>query len=85
MELIDRKRLARLMAIQEVSPAALAKAVGWESKTSVTRLLSGKAKVVKDANRAARIAKHLGVGTDDLFLTKVSSSAGDSDKRDVRV
>lgn len=78
MELIDRKRLAKLMAIQEVSPAALAKAAGWNSKTSVTRLLSGEYNGIKDADKCARIAKRLGVGIDDLFLTKISSHGGDN-------
>lgn len=81
MELIDRKRLAKLMAIQEVSPAALAKVVGWNSKTSVTRLLSGEYNGIKDPEKCVRIAKHLGVGVDDLFLVKMSSVARDSEQR----
>lgn len=80
MELIDHKRLAKLMAIQEVSPAELARAAGWSSKTSVTRLLSGRYKVVRDTDKCARIAKRLGVGIDDLFLTKISSVARDFDE-----
>jgi hypothetical protein len=83
MELTNRKLLAKLMAIQEVSPAQLAKVAGWRSKTSVTRLLSGEYNVVKEPEKCARIAKHLGVGIDDLFLTKISSSTGDSDDRNV--
>lgn len=81
MELIDPKRLAKLMAIQEVSPAELAKAAGWNSRTSITRLMSGEYRVVKDTNKCARIAKYLGVGIDDLFLTKMSSAPRDSDER----
>lgn len=81
MELIDRKRLARLMAIQEVSPAQLAKAVGWNSRTSVTRLLSGEYKGIKDTDKCVRIAKYLGVGVDDLFMAKTSSTARDLEQR----
>jgi transcriptional regulator with XRE-family HTH domain len=81
MELIDRKRLARLMAIQDVSPAQLAKVAGWSSKTSVTRLLSGEYNGIKDTEKCARIARHLGVGIDDLFMTKISSAAGDYDQK----
>lgn len=75
MQLIDKKRLAKLMAIQEVSPFMLARAVGWKSKTSVVRLLAGDYNSV-DPDKGARIAKYLGVGVDDLFLTKISSDTG---------
>lgn len=81
MELIDRKRLARLMAIQEVSPQQLARAVGWKSKTSVLRLLSGEYNGIKDTEKCVRIARHLGVGVDDLFMTKISSLTGDYEQR----
>lgn len=81
MQLIDRKRLAKLMTIQDVSPAALARVAGWSSKTSVTRLLSGEYNAIKDTEKCVRIAKHLGVGIDDLFLAKISSAAGDSEER----
>lgn len=82
MQLIDRKRLAKLMTIQEVTPFMLARAAGWKSKTSIVRLLNGAYNSV-DTDKAARIAKYLGVGIDDLFLTKVSSDTGDSDRRKV--
>lgn len=80
MQLIDKKRLAKLMTIQEVSALMLARAAGWKSKTSVVRLLSGEYNSV-DPAKAARIAKYLGVGIDDLFLVKISSDAGASDER----
>lgn len=81
MELISRKRLAKLMAVQEVSPMQLAQAVGWRSRTSVTRLLNGHYNSV-DTEKAARIAKFFGVGIDDLFLTKVSTLPEQNDKGD---
>ena len=79
MQLIDRKRLAKLMAIQEVSPLTLARAVGWRSKTSVVRLLNGDYNAV-DSDKAARIAKFFGVGVDDLFVVKMSSGTGEMDR-----
>lgn len=80
MQLIDKKRLAKLMTIQEVSPFMLARAAGWKSKTSVVRLLNGDYNSV-DTDKAARIAKYLGVGVDDLFLVKISSDTGASEQR----
>lgn len=68
-----RRRLAKLMLIQGVSHRDLATAVGWRSHSYVGRFLRGQvASVTPDA--AARIAFALGVGVDDLFLVKASSS-----------
>lgn len=72
MELLDRKRLARLMVIQGVSQRELAKAAGWSSHSYLGRLLSGEVKTLK-TDPALRIAHKLQVGVDDLFLTKVDS------------
>lgn len=74
MELADRKKLARLMVIQEVSQRELALAAGWRSHSYLGRLLRGEVKTL-DTKPAARIAKRLGVGVDDLFLVKVSSDS----------
>lgn len=75
MRLTDRKRLARLMAIQGVSSRQLAAAAGWKSHTYVLRLLSGKATTL-DPEPAVRIARFLQVGTDDLFEAKVTTPSG---------
>lgn len=75
MQLTDRKRLARLMTIQGVSARALARAAGWKSHSYMNRLLSGEVNTL-EAEPAIRIAKHLGVGTDDLFLTRLSTDVG---------
>lgn len=72
MELIDRKRLARLMLIQGVSQRELARAAGWRSHSYLGRLLRGDAKTL-ETEPALRIAKTLQVGVDDLFLVKSSS------------
>ena len=73
MELLDRKRLARLMVIQGVSQRELARAAGWSSHSYLGRLLAGEVKTLK-TDPALRIAHKLQVGVDDLFLTKVDSS-----------
>lgn len=72
MKLIDRKRLAKLMAIQDVTQRELATAAGWKSHGYVTGLLSGQYTTLKP-EPAARIAAYLGVGVDDLFLARPTS------------
>jgi transcriptional regulator with XRE-family HTH domain len=72
MEVIDPKKIAKLMVIQEVSARAVARAAGWKSHTYMQRLLKGQAKNV-DPEPAVRIALFFGVGTDDLFVARSSS------------
>ncbi len=80
MILQDRKRLAKLMVIQGVSARTLAEVAGWRSHTYLSRLLRGEANTLK-SDPALRIAHHLGVGVDDLFLTRVSRPEGQPVKR----
>lgn len=79
MKLIDRKRLAKIMAIQGVSARQLAKAAGWRSHSYMNRLISGEA-VSCEPEHAVRIARHLGVGVDDLFMPRLSTDAAHSGK-----
>lgn len=72
MELLDRKKLAKLMLIQEVSQRQVAEAAGWKSHSYLGRLLRGEAKTLEN-DHAVRIAHFLGVGTDDLFVSRSSS------------
>lgn len=72
MEVIDPKRIEKLIVIQEVSKRRVALAAGWSSHTYLQRLLSGKAKTVTPES-AVRIAHFFGVGTDDLFVARTSS------------
>lgn len=74
MELLDRKKLAKLMIIQGVSQREMAKAAGWSSHSYLGRLLAGEVKTLK-VEPALRIANKLQVGVDDLFLTRVDSPA----------
>lgn len=75
MLLKDRKQLAKLMVIQGVSARQLAKVAGWKSHSYMNRLLAGQARTLA-TDPALRIAHHLGVGVDDLFLVRVSDDAG---------
>lgn len=75
MRLINRKLLARLIAIKGVSKREVARAAGWKSHTYLLRLLSGEVTTC-EVEHAVKIARFLEVGTDDLFMTKVSGSTG---------
>lgn len=71
MRLIDRKKLAKLMLIQDISQRQLAHVIGWRSHSYMGRLLRGEVSTL-EPEAAVRIAHHLGVGTDDLFVTRTS-------------
>lgn len=75
MELIDRKKLAKLMVIQGVSQRDVAQAAGWKAHSYVGRLLRGEVKNL-EIEPAVRIAAFFGVGVDDLFLTRTTRNAG---------
>lgn len=70
----NRKRLAKLMLIQDVTQRELAEAAGWKSHSYLGRLLRGDVNTL-DLEPAIRIALYLGVGTDDLFVARASSDA----------
>lgn len=70
MKLKDRKKLLTIMEIQEKSRRDVAQAAGWKSHSYMNRLCNGDVDTLKP-EPALRIAKFLGVGVDDLFLTKV--------------
>lgn len=81
MRVIDPRKIRKLMLIQDVTQRDLAQAAGWGSHSYVARILNGEIKTVTP-ERAARIARHFGVGIDDLFVIRPSSDAGRSDKRE---
>ncbi len=80
MVLTDRKKLAKLMVIQDVSQRELAQAAGWKSHSYLGRLLRGEVSTL-DLEPAVRIAMYLGVGTDDLFVSRASSVVAQSAPR----
>ncbi|EKT83082.1 repressor [Rhodococcus phage Mbo4] len=73
MELIDRKRLAKLMILNDVSQRQLASIAGWKSHTYMQRLLRGEVKTL-NTDPALRIAHYFKVPVDDLFLTRVDTN-----------
>lgn len=80
MELLDRKKLKRLMIVQEVSNRRLALAAGWKSHSYMNRLVNGDVNTL-EPEPALRIAKFLGVGVEDLFLTRVEDVSHHSGKK----
>jgi len=74
MQIIDRKRLQKLMVIQDVSQRELAEAIGWRSHSYLGRILRGQVSTL-DVEPAVRMAHFFGVGVDDLFLAKSSSES----------
>lgn len=77
MVLTDRKKLAKLMLIQGVSQRELAEAAGWRSHSYLGRLLRGDVTTL-EVEPAVRIAMYLGVGTDDLFMSRASTASTQS-------
>jgi transcriptional regulator with XRE-family HTH domain len=65
-----RKRLAKLLLIQEVTHRQVAEAVGWRSHGMLGHLLSGRRTGVDPAHALA-LCKFLGVEVSDLFLTEI--------------
>ncbi|WLP90221.1 helix-turn-helix transcriptional regulator [Gordonia sp. NB41Y] len=75
MILRDRKKLASILIVQDISQRELARAAGWKSHSYMGRLLRGEAKTV-DAEAAVRISHRLGLPLEHLFLTVVSEKTG---------
>lgn len=72
MKLIDHRKLAKLMVIQGVTYRELAEAAGYKSHAYLGRLVRGEVDTLEEGP-ALRIARHLGVGVDDLFLVRLST------------
>lgn len=69
-----RKRLAKLLIIQEVTHRELAAAIGWKSHGMISQLITGTRNGV-EPDKALGMAKYLGVEVSDLFLTEMPSVA----------
>lgn len=70
-----RKRLAKLLLIQEISHRRLADELGWKSHGMVSHLISGRRAGVR-TEQAVAMAKLLGVEVSDLFLTEIPTNRG---------
>lgn len=71
MILKDRRKLAKLMAIDELTHRDLAQVAGYRAHSHVSRLLRGEVDTLS-SDAALRIADRLGVAVDDLFLPVAS-------------
>lgn len=80
MRVIDHRRIGRLLAVQDKSARQLATAAGYSSHTYIQRVLRGEITTVTP-DRAARIARYLGVGVDDLFVPRLSTDARQKTRR----
>lgn len=80
MRVKDPKQIKKLMVIQDVSARTMAEQVGYKSHAYITRILRGEIKTVTP-ERAARIARFLGVGVDDLFVARLSTDTAHNAKR----
>lgn len=80
MQVIDPRRIRKLMAIKDISTRTLATKVGYRSHAYLGRILRGDIKTVTP-DKAVRIAAVLEVGVDDLFLARVSSVDEQIDQR----
>lgn len=80
MKVRDPKHIKKLMEIQGVSLRDLSRSVGWKSHTYLIRILNGRIGSVQP-QPAARMARRLGVGIDDLFVTRLSTDSAQNVKR----
>lgn len=80
MRLRDRRKLATILIVQDVSHRRLAEAAGWRSHSIVGRLLRGELTTV-EPKRALRIARFLGLPVEDLFAVQVTGETGQTDQR----
>lgn len=79
MKVRDPLQISRLMVRKGVSSRQLAEAAGWKSHTYLLRILNGKIKSVQP-DPARKIAEHLGVDPDRIFLTEVTGQAVQNDR-----
>lgn len=76
-----RRRLAKLMVIQGVSQRQLADGLGMgKSHSYIGRILKGSVHTVSP-DTAALIADFFGVGMDDLFVPRTSTTAARNMRR----
>lgn len=82
MRLSNPKRLARLMAIQDVGTRELARIAGYRSHSYLSRLLRGKEDGLR-IEPAVRIAAYLDVNLYDIFTPQATSDTSRNGKGDV--
>jgi transcriptional regulator with XRE-family HTH domain len=81
MKVLDPKKIVKLMVIQGVTQRELAEAAwGVKNHSYLGRILRGEIKSIR-SDPALRIAEYLGVGVDDLFVTKLSTDTAQTTRR----
>lgn len=75
-----RKRLLKLMAINDTSQRQLALAAGYKSHAYMGRLLRGEVDTL-ESEAAMRIAAYFRVDIGDLFVARLSSAVAQNDPR----
>ena len=76
-----RRRIAKVLLINNMSQRELARQLGFKSHSYIGRIISGQVHSVSP-DTAARIAVKLGMPMDDLFLPKSSDNSGSYDRQD---
>lgn len=74
MRIKDHKKLASIVIVQEKTQREVSEFVGWKSHSYLNRILRGEIKTIT-TDKAALLAKCLGMPMDDLFLTELSTFA----------
>lgn len=72
MKLAYRKKLLKLMVINDVSQRRLAMIAGYRSHAYMGRLLRGEVDTL-EPEAALRIVRFFGCGVDDLFMPRLST------------
>lgn len=80
MKVRDPELLARMISDKGISLREMSIVAGWRSHTYLQRLIRGQATTLKP-QPAARIARHLGVPIDLLFVTRLSTDTAHITKR----
>src|SRR5690349_20663093 len=80
MQVLDPKKIKKLMVVQEVSARQLAGALGYRSHAYIGRILRGEIKTVTPT-KAAQISAYFGMPMDELFAPRVSSDTRQNGKR----
>lgn len=80
MAVKDSRELAAVMELKRVSHRDLAEAAGYGAHSYISRLVRGEAKTLNEL-AALRIARHLGMQVEDLFVHQTSTNSGQTGQK----
>lgn len=75
MKVKDAEMIRRIMESKGISARKMAEQMGWSSHSYMNRILSGQARTVTP-DTAMKLAYHLQVPVDLLFVTRASGDSG---------